>query len=190
MDVDRRAFLAGVTAAMVASCSDQGESAAHLSAHEQSIGFALASAIVPGFAADDATFAWRLCEASLPAADRNLIQAGLAGLDEASRKLMDSQFVRLSASARAQIAALLDADTFKPNDADPDTAPARRFFELFKAIVIIAYFTSEAASRSRVAYDPVPGGFSPHVLVDDAYRNDLFDRGSVFLLPALRWANT
>lgn len=130
---------------------------------------------------------WRLAQESLSAPDRDLIHAGLSGLDAACQELFAASYPRLVLAERVRVAALLDAATFDALDEREEIAAPRRFFELFKALAVVSYFTSEAASERRVRYDPVPGAFTPDVVVDAAFRNDLFDRGSVYLLPPMRW---
>lgn len=177
----------GVNAAILTACSPTSSERARLRTQERTSGRSLAAAILPGFQDQDAEFLWRVCNDSLPAADASLIQAGLIGVDQVCQELLGAPFERLTHADRSWIAALLDTDTFASEAPGDDVIAARRFFELFKALVIVARFTSQQASETCLHYDPVPGGYFPDTLVDADFRVDLFDRGSVYLLPALRW---
>lgn len=193
-NVDRRGFLLGFSAALLTACNRTKEAAGaapettEASASPDLVA-AIGLAIVPSFSGDESQTVLAILNGSLPENDMRLCLAGLEALDQACFARFGARFANIEPSLRSQIVAWLDVDVNSPGkgDAQPGAIQSRRFFEIMKSMILVAHFTSEKAASSELSYDPVPGQFNPNVVVDRDFRNDVFDRGSVYFLPAPRW---
>jgi hypothetical protein len=72
-------------------------------------------------------------------------------------------FVQCSTAQRVAFFTELQAAAKKESDAPSGKQP---FFNTLKGLTIGGYFTSEIGATQALAFDPIPGGWIPDMLID------------------------
>lgn len=162
---------------------------------------ALADALIPRTAtpgaADTGVVAWITGTAwprMLRASEREVLAAGLAALDAASREAEGVPFAALPLPRRTQVLATIDAMALDPTPPRGDDAALQRamrgFWYTAKRLVIAGHYTSQAGCRAELDYRAVPGPFVGDLPMTPATRSFYQDWIGVPFFPAAPPGNT
>jgi hypothetical protein len=144
---------------------------------------AVAGPAAPGFSAADIALLDEIGETILPATDtpgaraahvgefmammvrdcydeahRSIFTAGLASIDEESRRQCGKSFTAATPADRAALLTRLDAEA----RAHRHDAPVH-YFRLMKQLTLLGFFTSESGCAHALRYVEVPGSFNGDV---------------------------
>jgi glucoside 3-dehydrogenase (cytochrome c) hitch-hiker subunit len=90
---------------------------------------------------------------------RKAFTAGLANVDERSRKAFGKDFIGCPPDQQTEILQDLDYELAQARDAKTDASG--NFFGMMKWLTLTGYYTSEVGSTSELHYRVVPGRFEP-----------------------------
>lgn len=145
-------IVAGALQAQVAA----GAKPRHLSAAQFETAAAVAERILPRTDTPGAgdvgvpAFIDLMVGGYLTAAEKRVIETGLAEVEAAAAKTGGRRFAQLTPPQQDDLLRILAA-------AAPGKPPG--FFHLFRELTITGYFTSEPVGRNVLHYDPIPGGY-------------------------------
>lgn len=108
-------------------------------------------------------FVDRLYGEFMSPAERQMVLAGLDGLDVAARSAHGAPFRTLTA---------VQQDAVLRDIARAEEGTPQGFFRLVRSAVILGYFTSEVVGRNVLNYDPVPGRLETCVPIDQVGRRN------------------
>jgi hypothetical protein len=90
---------------------------------------------------------------------RKAFTAGLANVDDRSRKAFGKDFIGCTSDQQTEILQDLDYELAQARDAKADTSG--NFFGMMKWLTLTGYYTSEVGSTGELHYRVVPGRFEP-----------------------------
>ena len=94
--------------------------------------------------------------------DQQTFHDGISKLNEASKKMFEEKFMKLSPDKRHDLLLSLDKEAKeyqnKKNNSDKEKAPDH-YFTMIKQLTLFGFFTSEIGIKQALSYVPVPGRF-------------------------------
>ena len=94
--------------------------------------------------------------------DQQTFHDGISKLNEASKKMFEEKFIKLSQDKRHDLLLSLDKEAKeyqnKKNNSDKEKAPDH-YFTMIKQLTLWGFFTSEIGIKQALSYVPVPGRF-------------------------------
>jgi len=102
---------------------------------------------------------------------RKRFLAGIAEVDDRSRKRFAKDFATSSAEQRTELLQLLDAEVAGLRDADKqgnhrEPTASQGFFGMMKRLTLLGYFTSEVGQTEELHNPIIPGRYDGCVLLD------------------------
>ncbi|MBL7781315.1 MAG: gluconate 2-dehydrogenase subunit 3 family protein [Saprospiraceae bacterium] len=100
----------------------------------------------------------------IPQEDAALFWTQLEATNDLCKATHGAGFVECAPAQRVAFFTQLQFDAKQAQAADPASRP---FFHTLKNLTIGGYFSSEIGATQALAYDPIPGGWIPDMMIDE-----------------------